>query len=67
MTLVELTERDLPALLVGWTRSAGWERGGGRPSGRASGAELDRLFAMHSRVKNMLPSMESYKTRWSGF
>lgn len=61
MTLVELTERDLPALLDRVdTLSAGWDR---EEVARLAGiyAELDRLFAMHSRVKNMLPSMESYK------
>ena len=61
MALVEVTERDLPALLDRIdTLSGHWGRD---EVSRLSEvySELDRLFAMHSRVKEILPDMESYQ------
>lgn len=61
MALVEITERDLPELLDRIdTLSGHWDRS---EVARLTEiyAELDRLFAMHGRVKQILPSMESYQ------
>lgn len=61
MALVEITERELPELLDRIdTLSGHWDR---HEVARLTEiyAELDRLFAMHGRVKQILPSMESYQ------
>ncbi|MBL7962818.1 MAG: SpoIIE family protein phosphatase [Flavobacteriales bacterium] len=60
-TLVQLTSRDLPRLLDQIdTLSGRWTPDEVALMSRIYG-EMDRLFAMHDQIKNMLPGLESYQ------
>jgi serine phosphatase RsbU (regulator of sigma subunit)/HAMP domain-containing protein len=58
--LVELVNQDLPALLDRIdTLMANWDREEVAMMSHIS-SEMDELFRMHDRIKEMLPSLESY-------
>jgi serine phosphatase RsbU (regulator of sigma subunit) len=60
-TLITLTDQDLPALMDRIdTLSASWEKEEVALLNRSFG-EMDKLFEMHDRIKQILPSLESYK------
>ncbi|HMQ75223.1 MAG TPA: SpoIIE family protein phosphatase [Flavobacteriales bacterium] len=59
-SLVEVTGEDLPALLDRIdTLSANWDREEVELANRVFG-EMDAMFLLHARIKEMLPDMESY-------
>ncbi len=58
--LVEVTGEDLPVLLDRIdTLSASWDREEMELANRVFG-EMDAMFLLHTRIKEMLPDMESY-------
>ncbi len=58
--LIELSSRQLPELLDQLdTLSADWDREEVALMNRVFG-EMDALFVMHTQIKEMLPSLESY-------
>ncbi|MCB9168762.1 MAG: SpoIIE family protein phosphatase [Flavobacteriales bacterium] len=59
-SLVALTSQDLPGLLDRIdTLSANWDKEEVALVNRVFN-EMDRMFAMHEKIKEMLPSLESY-------
>ena len=58
--LVEVTSQELPALLDRIdTLSANWDNEEVALVDRVFG-EMDKMFALHDQIKDMLPSLESY-------
>lgn len=59
--LIKLTEEELPKLMDRIdTLSAGWEKEEVALLNKCFG-EMDKLFLMHDRIKEILPSLQSYK------
>lgn len=60
-TLIQLTDQELPRVMDRIdTLSAGWEKEEVALLNK-SFSEMDKLFEMHTHVKEILPSLESYK------
>ncbi len=59
--LIKLTDHDLPRLMDRVdTLSAGWEKDEVAQLNKCF-AEMDKVFEMHDHIKELLPSLESYK------
>ena len=59
--LIKLTDHDLPRLMDRVdTLSAGWEKDEVALLNKCF-TEMDKVFEMHDHIKELLPSLESYK------